>query len=217
MRELKRRAGFTLVEVIVVVAIIGIMLAAALPMLNTTDGMKSEAADYAKSFYYNVQSLISEEKFANNPLTDKSYVLLKVEVTYDETGKGTGDYVDTDIEITAVDTSAELAVMTPIDDYKATGTSVEGRFTEFGNSLDKLLSVAEKSCVYLALIDSKYRVKETYCYVGSFDEMTSASFQFSAERIMGDKFAASYPVDKDLENAVMFSDYITLSYNVPKS
>ena len=72
IKRLIKKQGFTLVEMIVVVAIIGILLGIVIPMFNTNDAIIRAAKEKARAFYSNVQELMVDEKLAGTELPGKN-------------------------------------------------------------------------------------------------------------------------------------------------
>lgn len=90
IKRLLKKQGFTLVEMIVVVAIIGILLGIVIPMFNTNDAIIRAAKEKARAFYSNVQELMVDEKLAGTKLPgenagDINIIYVKLEIPSDST------------------------------------------------------------------------------------------------------------------------------------
>ena len=67
LQSLKRKKGFTLIELIIVIAIIAVLTAIILPSLMSNKGDISAANTYAEEFYTVTQMLFSKyTKFENH-------------------------------------------------------------------------------------------------------------------------------------------------------
>lgn len=211
MKKLLKKAGFTLVELIAVIAILGIMIAIVVPLLTTADARKNEVREYARSFYSNVQELMIDEKLAKNPLPGgdpTKYVLVCVSVDEDVT-----DYSGVKIFMSyGTDTSnftghLEELVDTTTDDDKvvlAAGSTYE-KYAEFANSLRKLLLSNERTGWYYALVDDKYRVVSAYFVSGEgSDYGTVSTMSFTSDYILNDDYAGAWPEELCDSGKAMF-------------
>ena len=66
IRKLKNRKGFTMVELIIVIAIIGVLLAMVLPNLLSSN-KDTEGKGFAKEFFYKTQDFVSRQKLVEDP------------------------------------------------------------------------------------------------------------------------------------------------------
>lgn len=178
MKKLLKKQGFTLVELIVVIAIIAIMLTMLIPSLSTGQSYEQEARENARAFYSNVQGLMIGEKLNGTKLNDDSHVknspctLIYAHVV----PSATSTLADTDVYVIYGNDITTVKAGTPADinDGDHPITSLQ----EFAGSLGKILSASEDEGHYYALVDDKYRVVYTYYSRDlDFDMMKSGTFQ----------------------------------------
>lgn len=209
MKRLTNKKGFTLVEMIVVVAIIGIMLGILIPALSTSSSFEKEARDNSKAFYSNVQQLIIQEKFNKTPLcfsTDadaKKYTLVYATVKMTNT---TTEAVSNIALSFADDLSSGFA--TPVD-IDSSGSNLE-KFKEFSTSLKFMLRSNDHDGYYYAVVDEKYRVVSAYySRTADFSAMNNNSFsdEFRVEDASeNEHIAGAFPEGLCDETKKTFSD-----------
>lgn len=199
MKKLLKKQGFTLVELIVVIAIMAILLAAVIPLLTTKNSFQQEARENARAFYSNVQELMIDEKLAGTKLNvststvNSPYTLIYAQVTTPHTTT----LAETQVSIAYANSSADFK-STALGETNSVDDSNNKDFLEFENSLGKLLSASEDPGFYYAVVDDKYRVVYTYYsrYV-DFDALKSAS-TFSDDFMVeagpdGTNYLGAYP------------------------
>ncbi|MCM1054670.1 MAG: type II secretion system GspH family protein [Bacteroides sp.] len=200
MKRLFKKQGFTLVEMIVVVAIIGIMLGIVVPLLNTNSAREREARENARAFYSNVQELMIDEKLSGTALGG-TYTLIYATVAPQP----------------GVSTVPEVKV------YKHNSTSISGfssavapveiaagdPWEEFAGSLKKLLSSNDQgvNVYYYAVVDDKYRVVISYYSLDTYSEIAGRSFagDCRVNSASGDQvWTGAYPYAKSVSGETVF-------------
>lgn len=69
LQAFRARKGFTIVELIVVIAIIGVLMAVILPALSSANSRKQEARSAAQDFYAAVQTIMTKYSLYEGPLS----------------------------------------------------------------------------------------------------------------------------------------------------
>lgn len=161
MKKLLKKQGFTLVELIVVIAIMALLLAMLIPTLSNQQSLEQEVRENARAFYSNVQGLMVDEKLRETVLNSGSatenskYTLIYAEVTLSDTATAQTDVsVVFGADITAIKSGTPAKINDedhPIE-----------KLQEFAGSLNKLLSASNNEGYYYAVVDDKYRVVYTY-------------------------------------------------------
>ena len=194
IKRLIKKQGFTLVEMIVVVAIIGILLGIVIPMFNTNDAIIRAAKEKARAFYSNVQELMVDEKLAGTELPGKNagdikIIYEKLEIPSDSTVCDADIYM---LKKTPGDTGENI-LGSPIAECK-TNTDIDGDGNEFPNSewkefaysLYKILRISDidynyadvgnQTAYFYAEVDNKYRVVTAYYSLGDAKKTVGKSF-----------------------------------------
>lgn len=194
IKRLIKKQGFTLVEMIVVVAIIGILLGIVIPMFNTNDAIIRAAKEKARAFYSNVQELMVDEKLAGTELPGKNagdinIIYVKLEIPSDSTVCDAYIYM---LKKTAGVTGAnilgspiaECRINTDINNTENVFHNSEWK--EFAYSLYKILRISDidynyadggnQTAYFYAEVDNKYRVVTAYYSLGDAKKTVGKSF-----------------------------------------
>lgn len=156
MKKLLKKQGFTLVELIVVIAIMAILLAMLVPSLSNQQSFEQEVRENARAFYSNVQGLMVDEKLRDvKDFTQKEYSLIYAHV---ELPTATAK---TDVSVYFGDNIGELKAKTLKKEHIDTESKGDTLY-EFANSLNKLLMTSDHEGYYYAIVDNQYRVVYTY-------------------------------------------------------
>lgn len=186
MKRLLKKQGFTMVELIVVVAIIGIMLGIVVPLLTTSSAREREAKEKARAFYSNVQELMMDEKVSGTALGG-NYTLIYVTVSPQP-----GTDATPSIKVYKSN-AANIADFRPA--VAPTEITTGDDLEEFSNSLKKLLSSNDQDIdvYYYAVVDNKYRSVVTYYSQGKFEDIAGQSFTSECRVGSGNILTGAYP------------------------
>lgn len=206
-KRLLKNKGFTLIEMIVVVAIIAIMLGIVIPLFSIDDSNIQAAKEKARAFYSNVQELMIDEKLAGTALPNpggSSYIYVELEIPSDST------VCDADIYFSDSNTSSDIladkiGTFTSLAD-KNPNNIYSGSWDEFAYSLYKILRITEidnnyadsnkQTAYFYAEVDSKYRVVTAYYSVGDAGKVVGQEFGKEC-RVGADEYlTGAYPFDK---------------------
>lgn len=195
MKKLLKKQGFTLVELIVVIAIMALLLAVLVPTLSNQQSLEQETRENARAFYSNVQGLMVEEKLRGTVLNSGSatenskYTLIYAEVTLPNTATA-----QTDVSVIFGDDISAIKSGTPAN-VNDEDNPIE-KLQEFAGSLNMLLRASDKAGYYYAVVDDKYRVVYTYYsqYV-DFDALKVATFErdYVVKANGEENFLGAYP------------------------
>ncbi len=198
MNKLRKKQGFTIVELVVVLAIIAIMSAILIPLLSTRKANEDAFRDRAKSFYSNVQELMLDEKASGTPLPASSTL---VYVTVYQNGNPAL------VQLGDASGSAVPTLLTANDtDLPA--------WKEFSSQLKKLEKYNDSNIYYYAIIDNKYRVVKTFCSIGSINEIWGHTF--GETNVIDTAIVAGYPSEYSAKDRKVDND-ASLAVPVPPS
>lgn len=212
-KRLLKNKGFTLVELIVVIAIIAIMLGIVIPLFSMEDSHVQAAKEKARAFYSNVQELMIDEKLDGTKLpggtSDNNIIYVKLEIPSDSTVCDADIYMLKKTSgITAADITAspiaECRNVSNIDDsenrYSAPKNSSDtnpllatpqswnskNEWKEFAFSLYKLLRITEIDSNY---VDGDKLTAYFYAEVDSRYRVVTAYYSMGdASKVVGQEF-----------------------------
>lgn len=188
IQQLKAKKGFTLVELIIVIAIIGVLLAFAVPALMSSD-RPTAGKGYAKDFYYAAQTYASRKHLSGEGTLSGDHIvpaagdsiILYAEVVAGEKGRVT-------------DATCGIAVSGGAQTTLAGITDANRRsFVEgFLRLVNERLTETSYDGTFYAVIDDHYRVSAAYWTDGDWSEIDGQSFIDNCVLTTG-VYACSFP------------------------
>lgn len=168
------KKGFTLVEMIVVVAIIAIMGALIVPTIYSQTANRGSANEGARSAYYAVQQVVSE---VGTPV-DGQYTLFYLHTA------ATGG-IDSAQYKAAASRTALFSDITNIENFPNNSWEIR---------LQNLYNTTDKAGYIFVVVDEKGRVESGYfSEFADYDQLSSNNFEFTASGVCGDYRVGAFP------------------------
>lgn len=222
LRYLRSKKGFTMIELVVVIAIIGILAAIIVPMMAGA-GRPQEADTRAESFYYALQNVFIDYK-ADNPDSAPGYYTLADGTKLDDETQYFMVYAEAnsqgavtsgaDEELPGNFTDISVAMtpsgVTPSAAYTAYQTGISDPMLL--NKLNAKTS-GEEYGYYCALVDSECRVLVTYWCREPFDDVfgdynseygSPSTVIFTDYNYIGDYCVGSFPNAYSVKSKTVF-------------
>lgn len=191
---IKRKKGFTIIELVVVMAIMGVILAMVLPAFFTSD-KPAKGNALAKDFFYKAQDVMSVSKIAYPDGLGKTPAEKILYAVIDDVGgiAETGSYNKTSGAFTAFNSSS--FDMTTADDVAKT----ENRFNECCENY--FIDIDKMAGIVFARVDENFAVQACYWMGMTKDEFGKLSDKvFDDDNVIDGFYCGAFPgrfVDKD--------------------
>lgn len=190
-KRIRTRRGFTMIELIVVVAIIGVLLAMILPGLFSND-KSTKAKAYAESYFYTAQSFASKMKIANDPATPYIPPVLndmKLYTTVDSSGTIVASGI----------VSTDNSTMTDSVTYASSGTDAKmiEFVTKFARDMEQNLTPGEFAGTFYVIIDDEFVVRAAYWSDGLITDMRTGNTDlvFENDNQLSGYVCCAYPAE----------------------
>lgn len=184
-----------MVELIVVIAIIGVLSAILIPIGITAFGNTDQSNTYAKNFYYAVQEIVTDMKLdSDNSFQNKSGATMLVYVQMNDKGEIVGD-------VTAKWTSTKADLGTNLGVCYSLNTD---ELANLKSRLGRLMSHTEKNGFYYAVVDDSFRVTAAYWSDGGYTNLQNKSFTFTGDYQVGDYHCGAYPITEAQKGELFF-------------
>lgn len=190
-KRIRSRKGFTMVELIIVILIIGVLLAMILPGLFSTD-KPTKAKAYAESYFYTAQSFASKMKMADNPDAPYFPPTLNERKLYTTVDKA-GNIVASGI------VASDNSVMT--DSVAFASSAAEDQIKEFvakyARDMEQNLTPGEFAGTFYAIIDDEFVVRAAYWSDGLITDLNAgnANLVFENDNQLNGYVCCAYPAE----------------------
>lgn len=192
----KLNKGFTLIELVVVIAIVGVMSAILVPLGIAIFGTNDESNTYAKNFYYAAQDVMTDIKLDDGatptiPSSQTCLIYFQMNADGAIVGDVSARYDATETALAGSSTSGAPLSDTIKDTMKT-------RFSQ-------LMKHNEKNGYYYAVVDDHYRVTAAYWSDGDFDSLKAKSFKFTGDYDIDGYHCGAYPINAAQKDEFLLS------------
>ncbi len=192
LRRCKAKKGFTIMELVVVIAIIGIILAIVLPTMFASD-KPTKGKAYAKSYFYTAQDFMSQKRINADLLTSPAFTGdLALYTTVDESG----NVVESgEVQMSGGSVTGMRNVATVLADTGVTNDDYKSLLTDYEFHMDNYVEPGDYAGTFYCIVDSNYCVQASYWSEGTIAELLTNSSDLSFEDtcIVGGYVTCAFP------------------------
>ncbi len=189
LNRLKAKKGFTMVELIIVIVIIGILLALILPNLLGSD-KPTKAKAYAKAYFYDVQDFMSRQRVAhdaNAPALSPSVANYFFYTTVDKSGYVTESGMLTHGTLAMVDSVT----------FQSSGSAAATKelVSKFATDMKNSVTATDFPGTFYVVVDNNYVVRGAYFSDGLMPDLLSGNpdLDFEDDDTINGYFCCAYP------------------------
>lgn len=171
LQKMKSKKGFTVVELIVVISIIGIMAAIFVPMMNNDDGKIATAREYSKSMYYATQAILVDYVRKDDGLLFYNSSGNVIEADNADPAKCKNYYIITDTTDNGYIADVRIFIGTQTEFLNSTAILIDSTNTNTDNielydsisrAMAEYLNFVSEGGTFLTVVDCKLRVEVSY-------------------------------------------------------